>query len=186
MKHALILAATAMVVIAGSQLVANGGAQSNLSIQRRVAILESKVKSLQKGQTTLAKAVVVLAERSDCLIATGYTAYGNPAGGTGYLYSSTPPYTVMTTALDHTASGDPVSDYVATIKSSCITTAKLSKGFRLAPMRPRTSLVPLRAALPQPRRTEEGGPRASLFFSPRDGSSAWSDGALTTPSSAGC
>src|SRR5690349_10738877 len=90
MKQVVVLAATALIVIAGSQLVSSVGAQSNLTINRRVAILESKVKALQRTSTTLSRAVVVLAAKASCLSATGFTVYGNPAGtpASGYYYSS--------------------------------------------------------------------------------------------------
>jgi predicted alpha-1,6-mannanase (GH76 family) len=122
MKKVVALAATALVVIAASQLITNVGATGDLSITRRVANLEKKVKSLQSQ-------VKVLKTRAACLSAQGLSQYGTPTAtpATGYLYTNDGGVTVgLTTALDVTASGQTPAAFFATVNAACVTGAASS------------------------------------------------------------
>jgi hypothetical protein len=144
MKKLVALAATALVVIAGSQLIANVGATSELSINKRVANLEKKVKTLQAQ-------VKVLKTRAACLQAQAVTQYGSPTGtpATGYLYTNDAGTTViLTTALDATAQGQTPGAWFATINSSCVSGSKASAYHKAALIRHRSA--PVRVQLRTP------------------------------------
>jgi hypothetical protein len=112
MKKLIALVATALIVIAASQLVTTVGATGKATIARRVAALERKVRTLQARSACLKQVIPM-------------TQYGNPTAGQGYYYTNDGGTTVfLTTGVDVTQSGQAPGAYIAVVESRCVTGSK--------------------------------------------------------------
>jgi hypothetical protein len=114
----MTLAALALVVLAVSQLAPTGGAAQDVSINRRVAALEKKVKVLQSSSTALKKRVATVEGLAACF-ATSAPIPSARSGG--YLFTPDHGTTVgETTALDATNTGQTPQAYIVTLNPSCL------------------------------------------------------------------
>jgi hypothetical protein len=113
-KKLIALVAVALIAIAASQLVSTVGATGKATIARRVAVLEGKVRSLQRQ-------VNVLKANDACeTTVSPVSHYGNPAASQGYLYTPDGVNVIVTGGLDLTHAGEQPGGYVPLVNSSCI------------------------------------------------------------------
>lgn len=125
MKKLMALVALALLALAASQFVATGGAAQESSINRRVAVLEKKVRTLQASTKVLKTKVNVLIGFAACL---ANSAPIPSARFGGYLYTPDHGTTVgETTAVDVTDTGETPQAYIVTISSSCLGSLSASK-----------------------------------------------------------
>ena len=103
-----------LVAAVGVQFASSATSQSTKSIPARVKALETKIKGLSASVKTLQT-------RANCLGAQAVTQYGNPTGGTGYLYTPDGTNVAVTTAFDATATGSTPTFFTATVNPACIT-----------------------------------------------------------------
>ena len=94
---------------------------STATIQQRVRLLESKVKSLETSRTNLTRQNRALQTSLACLNRfVPVTIYGNPANNAGYVYQNTPEEVGLTTALDVTEQGGTASFNLPMVNQSCV------------------------------------------------------------------
>ena len=130
MKRAVGLATAALFVVAGTQLIANVNATRSLSVPRRGAMLEMKVKRFQG-------AVAVLAATRRCLGAAAVSVYGDPTATppNGYYFTNDGTTSFLTSAIDVTEQGQQPDGYFATVSANCVGAAKASHSYRQTELR---------------------------------------------------
>jgi len=117
MKRIAALAVTALVVIAGSQLVSTVGATQNASAPKRLSILEGKVRKLQT-QMNAAKANLACLKR---FVPVSQYGDATAAPANGYVFTDDAGATAfLTSALDMTEQGQARQAYVSTVNPTCV------------------------------------------------------------------
>jgi hypothetical protein len=145
MKKIAALAATALVVIAASQLASTVGAARQSSINRRVSLLEGKVKTLQASTKALKARASALEGFAGCIVSRPTAPMSQ---FTGYLYSPDNGATVrLDSAVDIAGQGETPSFYAATVHPSCAPAFGSSSGAS-SPGTTRAKLATLKPTLP--------------------------------------
>ena len=126
------VAPVTVALILGLVVYALPASGSSTSLISRVAKLEAQTKALTaKNKVLTAKVNTLQGFVAGCLTKAGVapiSIYGNPSGGTGYLYSNDNGATAgLTTALDVTSTGQTPSAFAQLVDASCVTSSTSAK-----------------------------------------------------------